>query len=150
MPRKSKNEDYKPQTWETMGATFQDTNHRTRKDTFARLYESMLTSQAFMTLNSKQKVLYLYCKAQYMGKRKPERDFPDIDCFKGSDKFYLSWKSVLDDYKLYKPSMTANFYNDMKALCEHGLIEIVSSGKRQRMKSIYKFSDKWKTWKYSD
>lgn len=149
MPRKPKNEDFKPQTWETMGTTFLDTDQRTRKDTFARLYESMLTSPAFMSLNSKQKVLYLYCKAQFMGKRKPERDFPDIDSVKGSDKFYLSWATV-QKYELYKPSMSANFYNDMKALCEHGLIEIVSSGKMQRMKSIYKFSDKWKTWKKSD
>lgn len=149
MSRKINNDGFKPQSWETMGSCFVDSEQRTRKDTFARLYESMLTSPAFMSLNSKQKVLYLYCKSQYMGKRKPERDFPNIEAVKGSDKFYLSW-AMVQKYELYKPSMSANFYNDMKVLCEHGLIEKVSSGKQQRMKSIYKFSGNWKTWNKTD
>lgn len=115
-----------------------------KADTSANIYESMLTSEAFVLLTDRQKMLYVCCKAQYYGKRKPERDYPDMEQLQGEELFYLNWTAV-QRYGLYKPSMHSNFYRDMKALCDAGFIEIVSSGAGQRRKSIYRFSDRWQS-----
>lgn len=104
----------------------------------------MLTSAAFTSLKTRQKVLYLYCKAQYYGKRKPRRDYPDIEEIRGDDCFYLSW-AVVKQYELYQESMHSNFYKDMQVLIEHGFIERVSAGKYKK-KSIYRYSSGWKEW----
>lgn len=136
---------YVPRSWESKGETYMDSSGRRRADTSANIYDSMLTSDAFILLTDKQKMLYVCCKAQYYGKRKPERDYPDVEQLHGEDLFYLNWAAV-QAYGLYKPSMHPNFYRDMKALCGHGLIEKVSSGAGQRKKSIYRFSDRWQVW----
>ena len=136
---------YVPKRWESKGETYMDDCGRMRADTSANIYESMLTSDAFALLTTKQQILYVFCKAQYYGKRKPEKDFPEVEQMQGAELFYLNWAAV-QQYRLYKPSMDKNFYQDMKALCDHGLIEKVASGKGRRQKSIYRFSDRWKTW----
>lgn len=142
MARKKK---YIPKPFESKGETFIDENGKARADTSANIYESMLLSRAFMTLTSKQQILYIYCKSQYYGHRKPEKDFPDIEQFQGADIFYLNWNTV-KKYGLYKDSMHSNFYKDMKALCEHGFIENISSGKSRRTKTVYRFNSEWRTW----
>ncbi len=138
--------NYKPKNFESLGERYVDANGKIRADTSANLYESLLTSQAFKDLNSKQQVLYVYCKSQYYGHRKPEKDFKDIDEVKGTDRFYLPWKAV-QEYGLYTSTSHSNFYKDMIELERHGLIEKVSSGKSQHTKSIYKFSANWQKWK---
>ena len=137
---------YTPKAFESRGETFIDENGKARTDTSANIYESMLLSKAFMDLTSKQQILYIYCKSQYYGHRKPEKDWPDMENLQGADKFYLNWAAV-KKYGLYKESMHSNFYRDMKVLCEHGFIKNISSGASQRKKSIYKFSSDWQTWK---
>lgn len=136
---------YVPKAFESRGEKFTDSNGTVRADTSANIYESMLLSKAFITLTSKQQILYIYCKSQYYGHRKPEKDYKDIEQFQGADLFYLNWAAV-KAYGLYKDSMHSNFYKDMKALCEHGFIRNISSGASQRKKSIYKFCSDWQTW----
>lgn len=140
---------YVPKKWESKGEMYMDASGSRRADTSANIYESMLTSGAFVFLTDRQKMLYVCCKAQYYGKRKPERDYPDVEQLQGEDLFYLNWAAV-QKYGLYKLSMHANFYRDMKALCDTGFIEKVASGAGQRRKSIYRFSDRWQAWKPGD
>ena len=135
---------YNPKNFESLG-TYKDYNGNDKTDTSANIFESMLLSPAFKDLNSKQQILYVYCKKQYYGHRKPEKDYKDIEKFKGADLFYFNW-DMAQKYGLYKPTMSSNFYNDMKALCEHGFVEKVSSGARQQKKNVYRFSSKWQTW----
>lgn len=101
-----------------------------QEDKIIRIYASMLISEAFTELSNRQKVLYMCCKSQ----------ISDID---KTDTFCMDWGQALR-YKLYRPSMHANFYRDMKALCEHGLIEKVS---KIRGRTSYIFSEMWQTWK---
>lgn len=136
---------YVPKPFESIGETFLDQNGKVRTDTSANIYESMLLSKAFITLTNKQQILYIYCKSQYYGHKKPEKDFPDDERLKGADFFYLNWSTV-KKYGLYKDSMHSNFYKDMKVLCEHGFIENVCSGQKRKTKTIYRFSSNWKTW----
>lgn len=131
-----------PQRFESIGSSFTDYNGKTRQEVFAPIYESMLQSNAFTSLNHKQQMLYIYCKLQYYGKRKPKRDYPEIDAFNSDDCFYFNWKTA-QSYKLYKENSSANFYRDMNSLISHGLIERISSGAKHRTKSIYKYSTKW-------
>lgn len=115
-------------------------------DTTANIYESMLRSEAWKDLSSKQQVLYLYCKAQYYGKAKPGSDFPDIPELQGDELFYLNRELVVSEYELYSEGNRTKFYRDMKALEEHGFIQTVINGKRKHTRNIYKFVADWQNW----
>lgn len=70
---------YVPKKWESKGEVYMDDSGSRKADTSANIYESMLTSKAFAFLTDRQKMLYVCCKAQYYGKRKPGRDYPDVE-----------------------------------------------------------------------
>lgn len=132
MNRKRK---YIPQSFESC---------RPNKDTSANMYDSMLNSDAFKTkLSKRQRLLYVYCKSQYYGKRKPKSDYPDIPEFALDTCFYFNWH-IAKNTGLYTESMSSDFYTDMRKLVEMGFIDIVgkehiTEGKR----NIYKYSDRW-------
>jgi hypothetical protein len=136
----SKRRKYKPKDFESTGVS---------NDTSANIYESMLQSPAWKDLKPRERQLYLYCKSQYYGKRKPSKDYPDIEAFQSAECFYLNLASVVN-YGIYKRSGNKEFYSDMKTLAEHGFIEVVSSGRYTKTKSIYKYSSKWKNWKKTE
>ena len=135
---------FKARPFESAG-TFKDINGTERKDTSANIYESMLLSAAYQDLKPRQQQLYVICKAQYYGKKKPREDYKDIDKFKADDLFYLNWSNVLH-YGLYTQTMKKEFYGDMKVLVDHGFIDVYVKGGRGKQKSIYKYSDKWRSW----
>lgn len=116
-------------------------------DTSANIYESMLESEAFMDLTKNQRLLYVYCKKQYYGKRKPQRDYPDIEEFKSEECFYFCL-SMAERYGLYTRKNKGQFYKDMKALVSHGFIDVVSNGKYTKSKTVYRYSYAWKLWKH--
>ena len=127
---------YRPKGFESTGKP---------NDTSANIYNSMLLSPAFLDLTKNQRLLYVCMKDQYYGKRKPGKDYPDIEQLQGDDLFYFNCKTA----ELYGICTRANhgqLYRDIKALEEHGFIETVSSGKNARKKSIYRYSEKWKSW----
>lgn len=132
-----KKKKYTPKTFESAC---------TKNDTSANIYESMLTSSAYTDMTKNQRFLYVCMKAQYYGKRKPEKDFPDMDLAQGSDKFYFPF-ALAKKYKIYTDNNKRQFYKDVQVIVEHGFIEVVSSGKQTHIKNIYKFSDKWRIWK---
>ena len=133
-------------SFESMGQVFIDPEGRQRKDTSANIYESMLLSDAWHSLTDRQRSLYLIAKAQYFGKRKPQQDYKE-DTVSGEENFYLPWHAVNSQYRLYRDSCQSNFRKDMQKLVERGFIEVAMSGKAHRTKTIYKYSDKWRTWK---
>ena len=130
---------YRPKPFESNGAA---------NDTSANIYESMLTSAAFRDLTKNQRLLYVYMKAQYYGKRKPGRDYPDTEQLQGDDLFYFNCKTA-EKYNLSNRENHKRLYADIKALEEHCFIETVSSGKAQRKKTVYRYSDKWRLWEDS-
>ena len=87
-----------------------------------------------------------YCKSEYYGKNRHDLDgFPDH--VRGDPAYFTfnraKWhKDGL--YGLY--SNSGQFYRDMAALIEHGLVDCVQSGFSTRSKSLYKLSDRWKLW----
>ena len=125
---------YKPKSFESTGLS---------SDTSANIFNSMLIHPAFMALKTRQKLLYIYCKNQYYGKRKPKADFPDIESLQSDECFYMNLGLAVD-YGLYTRTGRKEFYSDLKSLCEAGFIECVSSGRSTKSRSIYRFSDKWK------
>lgn len=112
-----------------------------KTDTFVRLYSSMIHSDAFVKLTPRQKSLYTFCKEKFYGFRKPKADFPDISSLQGDDLFYMTFSDVKGT-GLYTATMEKNYRADMKALEQHGFIEVAAMGKGGR-KNIYKFSSKW-------
>lgn len=142
MPRRKTK--YKPKSFESIGQKFKDENNTIRTDTTANIYESMLLSPAFQDLKHRQRNLYVVCKAQYYGHRKPKQDNPDVEQLQNDCLFYLNWYEVMK-YGIYTKTMKKEFYGDLKALEQHGFIDIVvRGGKNGKTKSIYKYSDKWK------
>lgn len=136
--------------FESVGQRFTDPiTGATRADTSANLYESMMLHPAFQDLTNRQKLLYLICKSQFFGHRKPEKDFPDVEQVAGDDCFYLNLGAVTR-YGLYTRNMRGKFYADMKELERHGFIKTVSSGRPTKSKSVYKFLPDWKYWKPTD
>ena len=141
MPR-AKKKTYEPKAFESRnrGRTFVNQRGKNQADTSANIYESMLQSEAFKSLKKGQKVLYLYCKAQYYGKRKPSKDYKEQ--YQDDSCFYMNWGKALD-YGLYPESSSKNFYSDMKALEEKGFIKKLKSGKDHKEKNVYQFVDDW-------
>lgn len=127
---------YVPKSFESIGGT---------SDTSANIYESMLNSAAFKELTKNQRLLYIYMKAQYYGKRKPGKDFPDVEHLQGDEMFYFNL-SLAEKYGLYSRGNHMQFYNDVKNLQEHGFIQVVSNGRSTKSRSIYKFIGDWKNW----
>lgn len=143
---KRKKEVYHPKSFESTqgrtGTRFKDNQGFSRIETTANIFESMLTHPKFIALKPRLKVLYLYLKAQYYGKHKPQDDYKDLNLFQGGEYFYFNWAVALG-YGLYKESMRRDFYRDMQELERNGFIKKVSSGQTHKKKNIYKFSDEW-------
>lgn len=137
---------YHPKAFESLGDIYTDAGGHKRTDTSANLYESMLTSDAWKDLSFRQRALYTACKAQYYGKRKPEKDFPEVPGVQGDDCFYMNAAAV-EKYGIYTKNMHREFYGDLKALCGHGFITCVSNGRANKSRSIYRFSSSWAAWK---
>lgn len=131
MPRKKR---YVPKKFESLGI---------KSDTSANIYMSMLTHPAFMDLTPRQKVLYLYCKAQLYGE-KHKQIVDGKECFTMNRS---KWQKL---YSLYKPGNEGAFYTDMSSLIEHGFIDCVFCGATLRKKSLYCFSDRWQKWGQPD
>lgn len=126
---------YKPRNFESAIGT---------GDKSANLYQSMLTSEVFTSLKTRQKVLYVYIKLQlYRSVSKPQDDFEDDSRLKGNEIFYFNF-GLAQRYGLYSKTGNHEFYSDMKTLCEKGFIECLASGRSTRSRSIYKLSSKWK------
>lgn len=152
----AKKKKYIKKSFESLGNHFTDYNGKTQTDTSANIYESMLQSPAFYTLNCRQKHLYLLCKAQYYGKKKPSADYPDIEQIQPSECFYLCKHDLVKKYHFCTQNCDKELYGYTKnnehvkglfeVLEEHGLIEILVHNKATKKKNIYKLSDKWITW----
>lgn len=144
MSKSKSKQTYQPKPFESTGSHFTNpTTNKIQADTSANIYESMLLHPSYQPLKFRQQSLYTVCKAQYYGKRKPSKDYPDVENFAEPTCFYLNWEAV-QRYGLYKPSMHSNFYNDMNALIEAGFIDRVASGTACN-KTVYKLSDRWWT-----
>ena len=108
-----------------------------KNDRFVRLHIELIESEAFKRLNGRQQSLYLYMKAQYKGKE--TKNNPN----RNKLQFYFNWNLAEKKYRLYTNRDT--FYKDIKVLIEYGFIECVENNHYLRKKSIYSFSDKWKS-----
>ena len=116
---------------------------RHKPDTSANIYESMLRCKAWQSITDRQRVLYLLCKAQYYGKRKPSADL-GADTVSDDACFYLPFSTVVDVYGMYGKSHFDRFKRDMDALRKAGLIDLVVSGKSTRTMNVYRLSAKWR------
>lgn len=140
-----KKKQYEPKLFESRnrGSSFINQRGKSQADTSANIYESMLQSPAFKSLEKRQQILYVYCKAQYYGKRKPSKDYKEQ--FQDDSCFYMNWQKAID-YGLYTEKSHSNFYKDMQALEKKGFIKKLKSGKDHKEKSVYQFVDGWINW----
>jgi hypothetical protein len=139
----AKKRKYASKDFEAVGASFKGIHGATMTDTSASIFESMLQSEAFKSLKHRQQILYVYCKAQYYGKRKPRADYKDIPELQGDDLVYFNF-DVAVEYGRYTKKSSKLFYTDMDALIKAGFIERIVSGKAHKKKTIYKYSARWK------
>lgn len=140
-----KKQKYNPKAFESVGEHFLNQKGKSQIDTSANIYESMLQSAAFKSLTTKQQILYVYCKAQYYGKRKPKKDYEKQGLFQSDEHFYFNI-GLAEEYGLYKMSNHKRLYTDLRALEKAGFIACEKSGKGHKEKNVYCFSDKWQKW----
>lgn len=119
-------------------------------DTSANIYRSMLLHPACKDLTASQFRLYVYCKSELYGKNRHDLDgFP---AYVRDDPAYFTFNKAKWQkdglYGLY--SNSGQFYRDMAALIEHGLIDCIQSGYTTRTKSLYRFSTRWQLWGTKD
>lgn len=123
---------------------------RPSPDTYARITDSVLLSEAFQDLKPHIQMLYIYMREQEIGKRKPNRDFdntsPIWESVCSDQCFYFPWHTAKAYSKRYEKN-GSRLYKDIEVLIEHGFIEKVLSGRNTRKNSIYKYSAKWHEWK---
>ena len=143
----SRRKKWTARPFESQGQKFEDpVTGAIRNDTSANIFESMLLHPAFTTLKPRQQMLYVVCKAQFYGHRKPSQDFPDIEDVKDDSCFYMN-RELAVRYGNYTKSMGKELYSDLKELQKRGFIECVSNGKSTKSKSVYRFTSNWKYWK---
>lgn len=115
------------------------------KSTTANITRSMLYSDAFLALNLRQRMLYVYMKSEYYGK--PKDDLKGFsaqynDDFNGTPTPFFTFNWTKAKKAGYTSKKT--FYDDVDELIEHGLIDCRYSGKNSRSKSLYMFSTRWR------
>ena len=131
-----KRSKFKPGSFESTGV---------KNDTSANIYGSMLRHPAFTTLKTRQKILYIYIKAQLYGKRKPRHDYPGVEQLQDDLIFYYNHAAAVRD-GLYTLGNHGDFYKDMQELEARGFIEKIRSGQSRRKKIIYRFDSRWQQW----
>ena len=102
---------------------------------YASIYIPMLQSRAYKRLSNRARTLYTFMKAQYRGAKNISEHT--------DQEFYFNWSMASTVYGLYTNKKA--FYDDIKSLIENGFIEVVENGKTTRTRSIYRYSDKWKS-----
>lgn len=111
---------------------------------FGRMSDSMRMSQAFKDLKPRQKEL-LRIALREGGKKvnTPMREYPDLY---DANCIYLNW-GILKQYDdVYTDSNIRYLHKDKEALIKHGFLEIVSDGKVNYKKSVYRLREDWKNW----
>lgn len=114
------------------------------KDTFARVSLSTVLSPAYRDLTGKQAQLLVIAKGREFasGKARPMVDFPNQGFTE--KHIYLNY-GLMAMYGVYKGD-SKGFYRDVKALVDHGFLEVVSEQHYKGERKIYKLSGKWADW----
>lgn len=127
---------------------------KSKRDVFVNIDMSMLMSRAWQTMNSRQKILYLCCKAQSccVSVSQSEDDIKeDRKCFEFPQRLWLKKNEKLstpaapaETYNLY--SDKKYFYKDMAILIDHGFVDCVDCGAGFGKKNLYTLSDRWRNY----
>ncbi len=139
-----KKDKYVPKSFESN--VYINVGSKKQRDTSANIYESMLLSEAWQDLTPRQKILYIYCKAQYYGEKNYQLKEKDTN----PEIFTMNQCKWHKKYKLYSLGNRNQFYKDMEGLITHGFIKCVECGAIARQKNIYAFNNKWKMWGTND
>lgn len=151
MARKNNREPriYEPKDFESDKSFLIGRNY----DTSANIFMSMMLSPAWRKLTKNQRLLYIYCKAQYYGKDKKSKnelltyeeklEKKKVDT---KNRFFFNRELWLNFYKLY--SDNGQFYTDMDKLIELGFIRAVEKNQTTRKRNIYEFSSEWQKIKW--
>lgn len=132
---------YQIQPWESF--VFGSTEDPKVKDQLkATIYESLLNSPAYQSLTKHELFMLAICFIRAHGKNKEK--VGDYRLY-GSE-FCLSYGYLRKQYpNLFKNPKTVN--DCKKGLIAKGFIDVVSNGGKLGQRSIYKMSDRWKSYK---
>ena len=100
---------------------------RKEKEAFTMMPISLISSEAYTSMNYSSKILYMYMK--FYSYREKSFDF----------SFSFSKK-----HKIITNSRT--FVSSKKELIDHGFIEYERQSKCSRLPTRFKFSDRWKSY----
>lgn len=115
-------------------------------DSYARIAVSLLESEAFQSLSSRQKLLLINMRAQRYGSRPPDKDFkeddPHWDTVHDRNAFYYPFSLAAKRMPEYRNN-SSRFFHDIDDLVGKGFIDIAIHGHNTRSKNVYKYSSRW-------
>lgn len=138
---------------------YDDGHGHLQTDTACYICYSMMTSEAYTDLTPRQQQLYTIAKMQFYGARSrptddySAEDYPFLNDYGKRGCFYLNHFLLTEVFKLYTKQNCKGMYEDIEALVQHGFIERMTNKDRRKAevnpgkRTIYRYSDAWKTWK---
>lgn len=126
--------------------------HGKNGDPYVALYASMTNSRAWHSLTGNQRELYRFCRSQISAKQKPCSEFPDYEPYQDDAVFYMgnALGITLGLYAARNGKISNTFYKDLRVLEERGFIDCLINRRKSRKKSIFRFTDRWKTYGQAD
>ena len=117
-----------------------------KRDKFVQLYMSRLLSPACRDLTDKQLRLLLCCELEAHGAASKANNPDDGSAPYDASLFYMNRRLYVDRYGLYGKNDRRGFQRDMAALIEHGFVDCVKSGYAEKVKNLYRLSQRWRQW----
>ena len=132
--RKNKKDPYIRQKFESKKDGVENKNKR---EPFAALYVTMLTSDAWYNLSNGSRNLYFYMKLEAQG-TDPDKKKEKMDL--DPEQFYFN-RAIYEKYGFSNRNQVIKWRDE---LVSNGFIAIVENGRWTRTKNVYALSDKWK------
>ena len=112
-----------------MGKRYSGRRGKGTREPFVMISKRLLESPAWLDLSSNAKVIYIHLKKQKQ----------NADC---NEKIKLPYRDRREN-----PLSFRSFSRAIKALIEHGFVELEEKGGLERRPNVYRLSEKWEEWK---
>lgn len=137
MPRR-KNKKFEPEEWQHNPDYKNKAGYENRA--YFMVFESLLMSDAYLSLNSGERELLTVCLAQErFGRADEKRGFSEK--YRNDRRYFTMNKQKREMYHLSSNATTAS--KQMEALITHGFVDCVVNGQNTRSKSLYRLSSRW-------
>lgn len=116
------------------------------RESFAMIYEGMVTHERFKKLNPSAKILCLYCQIQRKS-REGRANLYKFNRQNGTNYNHEQGYFTMPTKRIKEFGLDVSTCRkrSFKELIENGFIEVIENNRLRHKENIYKLSTKWKT-----